>query len=743
MGFERWWQSLRIAQKVWCGLGILVLGNLVLTILGVINGIAIDRRLNALETAIFPAAIQSQQALSAFNNQSVGYTVAVMAGDLELLDMAEQHAREVTQALEAIMALTDLPQNTRETVRQTLETFAAFAKSAQAVYAAMSATPETQEALDTVAALKQQATELAQQTEQIRQTLEELKRFFAETLKQEVIAIRLSNRTSGQRDGVVALLILSLAITTVSILIQRGITRPIAKIVESAHAIAQGDVRQEVRLTGHDEIGKLASAFQGLIVYFQDMARAAAEISRGNLETHVQPRSPHDALGTTFEQMSAYLKDMGSVAERVSQGNLCSQITLRSADDQLATAFRHMQTGLTSLIAAIRLSSDQIAVISAQVLSASSSNASTLKAVGDAAEVTSSAMQEVNATAEEVRQNMEQLTGSVEQNGASLSELLASINQVAENLRNLSHFADDTTATVVSIVESLEQVVHQAEHSRELSETVSHDAISGRHSAEEMISSVTTISGVTQNISASISRLEQRSVEIGTILDVINEVAEQTSLLALNASIIAAQAGEHGRGFAVVAAEIKDLATRVGTSTKEIAKIIKAVQNDSSEAATAIERGLREVEHGVAVAQQTGDALKKIGASAANSSQVAAEMAKSIRQQTEAHLHITESIQNVTSMINEITLATQEQEKNSAQLFDMVDAMQNLSTQVLRALQEQQRSTREVTDFMGNVTHLVEENAQTVQQLAQSATTLEIQAEALKQNVKRFVIPVL
>lgn len=536
-------------------------------------------------------------------------------------------------------------------------------------------------------------------------------------------------------------LVVSLSIVVVSFLMTRGITRPIAMLVDIAHAIAnKGDVRQKLQFGGRDEIGKLAEAFQKLILYFQEMAKAATEISQGNLETHVYPRSEHDVLGTGFAQMIAYLKEMGKIAEQVSQGDLRSQIVLQSPADQLGTAFIHMQKGLSTLISEIHASSDCIASISTQVLSTSSTNADALEQIGDAAQVTSSAMNEVNTTAEEVRLNMEQLTASVEKNGASISEMLASINQVAGNLRKLSHFADDTTSTVVKIVSSLEKVAAQAEHSKMLSEAVSQDAVSGRQSVEEMITSITTISQVTMSISDIILRLEHRSTEIGTILDVINEVAEQTSLLALNASIIAAQAGEHGRGFAVVANEIKELATRVDTSTKEIAAIIKAVQNDSFDAVNAIEHGRKEVEHGVMVTHQAGEALKKIGGSAENSSQVAAEMANSLHQQTQAHAHITESIQDVTNMISEITLATQEQEKNSSQLFAMVEDMQNLAILVMRAIQEQQLSTRQVTEFMTNVTSLVEENTPIVQQLALSAKNLATQADTLKQNVEQFRI---
>src|SRR5439155_23594288 len=119
-----------------------------------------------------------------------------------------------------------------------------------------------------------------------------------------------------------------------------------------------------------------------------------------------------------------------------------------------------------------------------------------------------------------------------------------------------------------------------------------------------------------------IESLGKRISDIGNILNVIDDVAEQTNLLALNAAIIAAQAGEHGKGFAVVAEEIKDLAERTGASTKEIAELIRSIQDESKNAVGAMDRGVRNVEEGVRLGQEAEGALKKIQESSRQSTQM-------------------------------------------------------------------------------------------------------------------------
>ncbi len=551
-----------------------------------------------------------------------------------------------------------------------------------------------------------------------------------------------SERIGQSKNIIFVLSIVVVIVLSFGLLVTRWMITPLVALSVSATQLADGNIECDVQDVAYlDEIGMLSRAFKRLILYFKEMAYTATEISHGNLDLEIRPRSGKDVFGNQFQQMVTYLKGIGEIATQVSEGDLRSRVRLQAQNDQIGNAFIQMQKGLIALISGIRSAVDYISSISTQTLSTSAKSSEALKQIGTAAKVTSSAMQEVNASAEEARINIERLSTSVEETTTSISQTITSIKHVAENSRKLSGFAEDTSKTVSTIVDSLEKVAVQAEHSKNLSEATTMDTVAGQRFVEQMVTRMSAISNVTDNIFTIILRLESRSKEIGTILDVINEVADQTSLLALNASIIAAQAGSHGRGFAVVAEEIKELATRVGTSTKKISEIVKAVQRDSSDAANAIEQGQQEVDYGVQVAQEAGAALNKISQSVGNSSGVAAEIAVLVRQQTTASIHIAESVRGVTSMITEITGATEEQERNSSQLFTIVENMQTLAAQVLRATQEQQHSTRHVTELMDDVTTLVGQSTPTVKQLAQSADELASQADLLKKEVERFIIP--
>jgi methyl-accepting chemotaxis protein len=226
----------------------------------------------------------------------------------------------------------------------------------------------------------------------------------------------------------------------------------------------------------------------------------------------------------------------------------------------------------------------------------------------------------MTATNDEVAENVGELAQSVRETVSSIEEMAYSIKEVAKNVDALSLTAEETSSSMNQMDVSIDQVQSNANETARLSEEVAQDAEKGAEAILKTISEIYRIKESSQEAVAVISNLGSRIEAIGNILDVIDDVAEQTNLLALNAAIIAAQAGEHGKGFAVVADEIKDLAERAGASTKEIAELIKTIQSESKNAASAPSSAARHnVDRGVEVSNEAERALKKILESARRS----------------------------------------------------------------------------------------------------------------------------
>ncbi|HEX9405704.1 MAG TPA: methyl-accepting chemotaxis protein, partial [Thermoanaerobaculia bacterium] len=358
--------------------------------------------------------------------------------------------------------------------------------------------------------------------------------------------------------GLVAVLV-SFAFATLA---AKLLIQPVLELSETAKLLSQGDLTQRTKISTGDEIGALAEAFNAMA---------------GNLEkTLTQLQRSQAQLKSVFEVVGSRSR---TVVERVDEQREVVTDTYQSID-QLNNGVRKITENVESLSAA--------------------------------SEQTSASMLEMAASTEEVSRQTETLFRSVEETGTATEEMVSSINEVDRNIDYLANFVSETSSSMVQMSASIAQVESNAARSYDLSLTAAEAAQSGMNAVRETITAMEQIRKAVVDANAVVSRLGDRSMAIGRILNVIEDVAEQTNLLALNAAILAAQAGEHGKGFSIVATEIRELSERTASSTREIAALIKAVQEEVRNALASMSAGTKLVEDGVALSHEAGKALTNI-----------------------------------------------------------------------------------------------------------------------------------
>ncbi|HYH06796.1 MAG TPA: methyl-accepting chemotaxis protein [Thermoanaerobaculia bacterium] len=437
------------------------------------------------------------------------------------------------------------------------------------------------------------------------------------------------------------------------------IVRPILALVETARQLAKGDLTQRAKAGARDEIGALAEAFNSMA---------------GNLERTVK----------SLVQSQSKLKSVVETVDTRSQTMIARVDEQRAIIDDTYNSIDQLNNG-------VRKITDNV-----EALSASS-------------EETSSSMLEMVASMEEVSRHTDTLWGSVEDTASATHEMVSSINEVDQNASYLTNFVTDTSSSMVEMSASIAQVEANAARSYDLTLAVADAAESGMSAVRETIEGMEQIRQSVIEANSVVGRLGDRSVAIGKILNVIEDVAEQTNLLALNAAILAAQAGEYGKGFSVVAAEIRELSERTASSTRDIANLIRAVQEEVGNALRATSAGSSLVENGVALSHQAGKALNNILESASKASNMGKEIASATREQAVGSETVTRAVDRLQTMVGQINSATRQQAQGSDHILRAVEQMREVTKYVRQAMVEQKSGSSMISAAAERMIEMIHE----------------------------------
>ena len=439
----------------------------------------------------------------------------------------------------------------------------------------------------------------------------------------------------------------------------RVFIRPILELADNARLLAEGDLTQRAEVGSSDELGELAAAFNAMAA---NLEKTVSKLVRSQAQ-----------LKTVVETVGSRSR---TVAEAVDEQRSMIDGTYHSID-QLNNGFRKITDNV-------------------EALSASS-------------EETSSSMLEMVASIEEVSRHTDTLYNSVEDTASATGEMVTSINEVDQNVDFLSNFVTDTSSSMVEMSASIAQVEANAARSYNLALAVADAAESGMKAVRETIDGMEQIRHSVTESNAVIARLGDRSIAIGKILNVIEDIAEQTNLLALNAAILAAAAGEHGKGFSVVAAEIRDLSERTASSTREIANLIRSVQDEVANALRSMSAGTKLVEEGVSLSHEAGRALNNILDSSTKASEMGKEIAAATREQAAGSENVTHSVDRLQELVNQINSATTQQAQGSDHIMKAVESMREVTKYVRQAMVEQRSGSSMISTAAERMIDMIHE----------------------------------
>jgi methyl-accepting chemotaxis protein len=300
---------------------------------------------------------------------------------------------------------------------------------------------------------------------------------------------------------------------------------------------------------------------------------------------------------------------------------------------------------------------------------------------------------EINSTTDSIAQTIRNYSDSVLNTSASIEEMAANLKEISGNIDALSSSTEQTSSSIQQITTAINNVRDNTQKAVESSVNVRMLAQDGMRAMTATQKAMHEIEQSTEESFNAIGRLSVYSARVGEFVKMIQEVVEQTNLLSLNASIIAAQAGERGKAFAVVADEVRSLAHRTSSSASEIQDLVKNIQKETASVQRAIAIGKDRGKSGVKISAMTSEALEKIEATSTEVAQMIQRIAATTVKQASGSRVISEEADKNLERVHQVTRSIKEQERGTILVVSALEEMRDLSRKVIISTQEQTKGT--------------------------------------------------
>ncbi len=425
-----------------------------------------------------------------------------------------------------------------------------------------------------------------------------------------------------------------------------ALTNPIKKFKELLHQYSLGDFEQKISSNSEDEFGQMAVMLNKLRDSQLEKIDAAEKIASGDLELKIKSLSENDSLSKSFEKMIENLNKLVLEIKFLTTASIKGNSGARGNSKAFNGGYKTIVEGMNDTLDAAYAPVNEAIIALEKVASGDFTVKITKQYSGDHERIKNS----INNVTESIGKTLTDITLAVTAAASAANQISSSTEEMAAGANEQSSQASEVASAVEQMTKTIFETTKNTTTAAEASRNAGLVAKEGGKVVKETIRGMIRISEVVKQSAETVQELGNSSNEIGEIVQVIDDIADQTNLLALNAAIEAARAGEQGRGFAVVADEVRKLAERTSKATQEIAGMIKHIQKNTEGAVQSMQQGTKEVNNGKLLAEKAGDSLKEIISGAERVADIVTQVAAASEEQSRASEQITQNIELITNV---------------------------------------------------------------------------------------------
>jgi methyl-accepting chemotaxis protein len=492
--------------------------------------------------------------------------------------------------------------------------------------------------------------------------------------KAEEVSKNMDSVISNTKTTVIVILLISFVIIiAIGMYISKLITKPIEQADFVIGELNKGRIRDRMDWESKDELGDMANKINQYADFLQRYIMNIYKISDGDFGYKREIQDDKNEMAPALETIVATLKELKVETDVMAEHYADGDTDYNGNSGKFKGGYKELVDGFNAsvshVIDVVRQGTHTLGLIASGDLTA--------RMEGEFKNNYKVYQNQINGVAASLEEVVSQVTDSVAATVSASTQISASSEEMATGAQEQSTQTVEIASAVEEMTKTILETTKNAADAADSAKKSGDFAKEGGHVVKETIEGMGRIAEVVNKSAETVQALGKSSDQIGEIIQVIDDIADQTNLLALNAAIEAARAGEQGRGFAVVADEVRKLAERTTKATKEIAQMIKQIQKDTGEAVESMQLGTTEVEKGKMLTDRAGNALREIIANADEVVNIITQVASASHEQSAAAEQISKNIEAITSVTQQSAAGTQQIARAADDLNQLTNGLQN------------------------------------------------------------------